>query len=310
MRDYAELGRLSGLNRQNPIKSCVLCLYRVGYGYKAIARLTATKSHALCRKWIIKAGIKRDGGWRRSTPGITPGGKARLVAARQKQRAEAQVRQNRLWEFLTQAKVHFIQPPETIEQTAARLEREREKASEYFQRNKKVYRDRARRVWLERRGDLTWRAGRRKQHREWIRRNPGYSSQWAKANPEKFREAQRKQRRKPSVKVANNLRKRINDLIGKGARVGSTEKLIGCSRLQFIQHIERQFSGRMSWDNYGRWHIDHIVPCAKFNLTSQEDRLTCFHWTNLRPMWAKANIKKGARLINAQLGLPLSLTAA
>ena len=42
-----------------------------------------------------------------------------------------------------------------------------------------------------------------------------------------------------------------------------------------------------------RWHIDHIKPCAKFELTNKEEQLKCFHYTNLQPLWALDNIKKG-----------------
>jgi HNH endonuclease. len=53
----------------------------------------------------------------------------------------------------------------------------------------------------------------------------------------------------------------------------------------------------MSWDNYGRdgWHIDHIRPCASFDLTDPEQQRQCFHYTNLQPLWAADNIRKGAK---------------
>jgi hypothetical protein len=44
------------------------------------------------------------------------------------------------------------------------------------------------------------------------------------------------------------------------------------------------------------WHIDHKLPCAFFNLQSKEQQKRCFHYTNLQPLWAKDNIKKGGRL--------------
>ena len=53
----------------------------------------------------------------------------------------------------------------------------------------------------------------------------------------------------------------------------------------------------MSWDNYGSyWHIDHIRPCASFNLQNEEEQQICFHYSNLQPLTAKDNIIKGARL--------------
>jgi len=51
----------------------------------------------------------------------------------------------------------------------------------------------------------------------------------------------------------------------------------------------------MSWDNYGYrgWHIDHIRPCASFDLTDPEQQRECFHYTNLQPLWWQDNLRKG-----------------
>ena len=54
----------------------------------------------------------------------------------------------------------------------------------------------------------------------------------------------------------------------------------------------------MSWDNQGEWHIDHIIPCASFDLTNEEEQEKCFHYTNLQPLWAIDNMVKGCKIIN------------
>jgi hypothetical protein len=69
--------------------------------------------------------------------------------------------------------------------------------------------------------------------------------------------------------------------------------LIGCSITQLREHIEKQFTDGMSWDNYGKWHVDHIVPCSAFDLFDASQQQACFHFTNLQPLWAKDNRAKG-----------------
>jgi hypothetical protein len=73
-----------------------------------------------------------------------------------------------------------------------------------------------------------------------------------------------------------------------------TREIIGCDWEQLSAHIEGQFLDGMTWDNYGEWHIDHIVPLASAS-TAQEMEALC-HYRNLRPLWAGDNIRKGAKL--------------
>ena len=68
---------------------------------------------------------------------------------------------------------------------------------------------------------------------------------------------------------------------------------VGISFDEFVKWIESQFTGDMNWGNHGTlWHIDHVVPCHSFNFELEQDRNTCFHWSNTRPLLAKINIKR------------------
>ena len=51
----------------------------------------------------------------------------------------------------------------------------------------------------------------------------------------------------------------------------------------------------MSWDNYGEWHIDHIIPLA--SATTEEGVLKLYHYSNLQPLWAKDNLSKGSKIL-------------
>ena len=70
--------------------------------------------------------------------------------------------------------------------------------------------------------------------------------------------------------------------------------MLGCSIKDLIIHIEKQFKEGMTWDNhsYNGWHIDHIIPCASFDLSDPEQQKKCFHYTNLQPLWKQDNLSK------------------
>lgn len=65
------------------------------------------------------------------------------------------------------------------------------------------------------------------------------------------------------------------------------------------KHIESKFLPQMTWENYGKWHIDHIKPKSLFNIEDQncEEFKKCWSLDNLQPLWATDNIKKGNRFI-------------
>lgn len=73
-------------------------------------------------------------------------------------------------------------------------------------------------------------------------------------------------------------------------------ELLGCTTENFVSYIETRFVKGMTWENYGAkgWHIDHIRPCASFDLTDIEQQKACFHYTNLQPLWARDNCRKGS----------------
>ena len=73
-----------------------------------------------------------------------------------------------------------------------------------------------------------------------------------------------------------------------------SNRYLGCTYADAMRHIERQFKKGMTWANHGKvWHIDHIVPLASFDLSNDDHVLMCCHYTNLQPMWASDNIRKG-----------------
>lgn len=74
--------------------------------------------------------------------------------------------------------------------------------------------------------------------------------------------------------ISSKLRHRLNEAL-KSQRVRKTNKaleLLGCSIDQFRLYLQFRFKDGMNWENRGKWHIDHIKPCAKFDLTKIEEQ--------------------------------------
>ena len=73
---------------------------------------------------------------------------------------------------------------------------------------------------------------------------------------------------------------------------------IGCSHEELLDHLKSKFSKGMTMQNYGLkgWHMDHIIPCERFDLTREDHCMVCFNWRNIRPLWGTENIARQHRL--------------
>ena len=107
------------------------------------------------------------------------------------------------------------------------------------------------------------------------------------------------------LNVYERLAHRVRNVIRKALmyckKSAKSEALTGCSISFLREHIESQFANGMNWDkflNAGKLgiHIDHIKPISSFDLTKPSEQKKCFHYSNLQPMWAIDNIRKGAKL--------------
>lgn len=136
---------------------------------------------------------------------------------------------------------------------------------------------------------------------------------YVKRNPKKVRDTQRRYQKNAAKKIYARRRKRYAEDKGFRVRVISAVRLhqalkrssvvkskctmdfVGCTMDELRKHLEDQFEPWMSWDNFGEWHIDHIRPCASFDFTDEAQIHECFHYSNLRPLCAQENRKKGAK---------------
>lgn len=130
------------------------------------------------------------------------------------------------------------------------------------------------------------------------------------ADPEKYRKKEReyaKNRRNidPYYAMKMSLRTRITKIFSlhNVKKRTSTTKLLGVDFSIVKKHLEKQFTKGISWDNYGKWHIDHITPLA--SAKTPEELIGLCHYTNLQPLWAAANIAKKDKIPQVQLKIAI-----
>ena len=79
----------------------------------------------------------------------------------------------------------------------------------------------------------------------------------------------------PTYRLQFNIRSRIKAAfrLKKATKCKKSEELLGCSIKIAKEHLESKFLPTMTWENYGKyWHIDHIIPCAFFDLSIEEQQ--------------------------------------
>lgn len=185
----------------------------------------------------------------------------------------------------------------------------------------------ARRAWNSKNVELRRTLNRQKYlKKKWYYKT--MSAVWAKENPEETRAhyknyrdrhrekhlaraRQRDRFRQPArtayvrdraatdseFKVLRLLRTRLYSALQGTRKSAKTTDLIGCPVSDLLVHLEAKFRPGMTWENYGPvWHVDHIRPCASFDLTDPAQQRECFHFSNLQPLFAAENLAKGSRV--------------
>jgi hypothetical protein len=179
-------------------------------------------------------------------------------------------------------------------------------------------------------------------HKQKLNKNE-YNKKWRKNNKEKTNEINRKsskkhkknkklynkkyyisnkEKRKKSrnlyikkLKLNNslyrltvNIRSMVCNTIRRNGykKTTKTYDIIGCSFIEFKQHIESKFESWMNWGNYGKyngelnygWDIDHIIPLS--SAKTEEELLKLFNYTNQQPLCSKINRDVKKNFINYQ----------
>jgi len=162
--------------------------------------------------------------------------------------------------------------------------------------------------------------------RKWRRANPEkaaeHSRKYREANREKIAERKRRYRETNCEKVAEynreyrrnrkaediqfklvcNLRNRLYHAVKGNFKNGSAVRDLGCTIEELKEYLEAKFEPGMTWENWGRgggkdvWNIDHVRPLSSFDLTDRKQLKKVCHYTNLQPLWAEDNMRKGDKM--------------
>jgi hypothetical protein len=146
-------------------------------------------------------------------------------------------------------------------------------------------------------------------HKKWYEENKDkwkeYIKDYREKNTDKIREIKRtyektRKHNDPIYKLINNFRTAIYQVLKESnvQKNGHYFEILKYSPDELITHLEEQFTGEMSWDNYGVWHVDHIRPISSFNIQGigDESFMECWSLKNLQPLWGDENIRKSNKI--------------
>jgi hypothetical protein len=119
------------------------------------------------------------------------------------------------------------------------------------------------------------------KNKEWNKRTSYYSNyQKDKIKNDSF------------FKFKNRLRTLIRNSVTKQGYTKKSKsfEILGCNYDFFVKYIEDKFEHGMSWENHGKWHIDHIIPIS--SAKTEQEVIKLNYYTNFQPLWAKDNLIK------------------
>ena len=97
-------------------------------------------------------------------------------------------------------------------------------------------------------------------------------------------------------RIGKMVRSRIYNYVNKNNnKTYKTFDIVGCSPEFVKEHLEKQFIEGMTWENQGKWHIDHIIPLS--SAKTEEEVYKLCHYTNLQPLWAEDNLRKSNKIL-------------
>lgn len=146
--------------------------------------------------------------------------------------------------------------------------------------------------------------------KKWSEQNKEHRKQYLKEyrekNIDKIRKTKRDYERNrkasdPLYKLISNFRTAIYTVLKENniTKFGHYFDILQYTPEELINHLEKQFTEGMTWENYGIWHVDHKLPITSFDIQEIGDGefMKCWSLENLQPMWGDENIKKSNKIL-------------
>ena len=170
-------------------------------------------------------------------------------------------------------------------------EEKREKIKEYkkkhYEENKEKINERTRKYYKENKEKIM------KYYEENKEKVSERQKKYSKEHKEERNEYRRNRfKTDKGFGILCRLRARLHKVLKGKNKSASTMKLVGCTIEELLNHLEKT---KVEGKDYSDAHVDHIRPCASFDLTDPEQQRECFHYTNLQWLPAKENMSKGAK---------------
>jgi hypothetical protein len=133
-----------------------------------------------------------------------------------------------------------------------------------------------------------------------------YLKEYREKNIDRIREVKRtyektRKHNDPLYRLINNFRTAIYQVLKENnlQKNGHYFEILKYSPEDLIVHLENQFKDGMNWDNYGEWHVDHILAISRHNIQEigDEEFMKCWSLNNLQPMWGEENIRKSNKIL-------------
>lgn len=209
---------------------------------------------------------------------------------------EFNTRKNRKSKYTSQCKLCICENGKKYRENNSDLVKSNKK--KYYDKHKEVLNQKTR-EWYARNSEqsLEQKRNHYQENRELVLER---SKLWTKNNRSKVNDyIKTKKEKNPLFRFELNMRSRINQYLSqkKITKRNKTFEIVGIELNDLKNHIEKQFTEGMNWDNYGiyGWHIDHIIPLC--SAKDENELLKLFYYTNLQPLWAEDNLKKNGRML-------------